>query len=187
MFAHARPARPGDYCVLLAADSDLPRLHARLAQLQRRCGGHRAEPVHLTCQRFVAPPEALEEFLSLFRPITLACARIIVEANSLVKWQAPGRRDRSLRWGITLTPALRAFAAMSEQVLVAAGGAPLYTSGWLPSLVTALEGIEDISFDPNQLTTDTFPYELFEARRVLVTRIAGAGEYVVEHELVLGS
>jgi len=187
MFSHTRPARPGDYCVLLAADAGEPRLRERLARLQRRCGGRAVEPVHLTCQRFVAPPEALEEYLSLIRPIVLACARISVEATSLVKWQAPGRHERNLRWGIALTAPLRAFAAMTERVLVAAGGVPLYASGWLPSLVTALEGIDDISYDPNQLTTETFPFELFEAQRVLVTRIAGDNEYALEQELVLGS
>jgi hypothetical protein len=121
------------------------------------------------------------------RAISLACDPIPVIATALIKWHPGGRSERNLRWGIALTPAVHTFGSMLERVLAASGAMQLYIAGWQPTMATALEGIDDISFDPNQLSPEPFPYELFVARRVLITRILGGENYQTEFDLSLGA
>ena len=187
MQTHLRPAKPGDLCLLVAPDDDgLSSLRQRQFYLQRLFGGQPYEFVHLTCQRFVAPDESLPELQQQLRAQLPSVAPFSIIATSLVNWKSVYTQAQELRWGIALSRDVRNFASVIENILHASGAMPLYVSGWHPTLVTALVGIDYISRDPNIIADVSFPFSLFSARRVLISRITDVvGEYETVDSILL--
>lgn len=83
-----------------------------------------------------------------------------------------------LRWEIGKTEILRDFLRRLEMACVAAGIAPHYpySSGWMPSTLTALEAVEASDTQPNLDRLD-FPQRLFTGSRLTFSRIVASGQF----------
>jgi hypothetical protein len=181
MQTHLRPAQPGDICVLLApsADETAHVVRPRQRYLQTLFGGRPTEFVHLTCQRFIIQDELMPTVAQQLRTQTAAVQPLSILATSLVPWNSRNQQLRVLRWSIALTRDLRRMAALIADVLAKTGAAPLYVSGWQPTLITALEGINELTVDPNFLADQSFPFPLFLAEQVVLSKIKAIGEYEI--------
>ncbi|MCP4541418.1 MAG: hypothetical protein GY832_30175 [Chloroflexi bacterium] len=177
-----RTARPGDICVLLEPVGDeITKLRQLQMSLQSLYGGRLHERVHLTCQRFELQDEQglsdivqhLEINLATIRPFPLT-------ANSLAQIKSQFWRTRLLRWRIRVTDDVRRFAQLVEEGLIAAGTSPHFShaSGWVPTLITALEAILKVDFE-HRPTDTTFPQYLFTGRQVVLSRIAGRRQFEI--------
>ena len=178
---HVRPAKFGDICVLLEpiAKDEIIYLRQRQMPLQALFGGSPIENVHLSCQRFEAQDERLLQGLVQNLNSALSAVQpFALTALGLETLYAQVRQTNILKWRIQVTPDLQRFIESVENVLIATGITPLYTSGWVPSLVSALKGVPEINLNsvPN---TIAFPYHLFTAHKVVLSRIDGPNEFEV--------
>jgi hypothetical protein len=189
MQTHLRPARPGDICVLLApsAEETLQVVRPRQLYLQRLFGGEVADFVHLTCQRFLIQDEWLPNVVQQLRTQGATIQPFSMVATSLVQWRAGAGHGRSLRWGIALTRDLRRVGALISGVLAKTGAAPLYAAGWHSTMVIALEDINELTIDPNFLADQSFPFPLFMAQQLVLTRIKAIGQYETLDTIPLGA
>jgi hypothetical protein len=178
-----RTARPGDICVLLVPGQDeADRLQRMQTSLQLVFGGAPHQPVHLTCQRFDMAHDHpvsdiiqyLEARLATVRPVPLVAVSMIQIEHRF--WQS-----RLLRWRIRVTDRLQHLVTAIEDGLVAARIAPHYPrdSGWMPTLVTALEGVLPEEEPERRLSEEVFPLHLFTGRRVVLSRILGHREFEI--------
>jgi hypothetical protein len=176
---HVRPARPGDCCVLLEPTQaeELDRLRQRQLALQATFGGTPIERVHLTCQRFAyrdeqrlqAFQERLSNVLAGVRPLSLT-------ALSLQTLPATVRRTSLLKWRVEVTQDVRWLVALVEGCLVDVGIEPLYTSGFVASLVSALKGVPEL--EAEQLAGyGGFPVHLFTGQQIELSRICGSNTF----------
>jgi len=177
-----RTAQPGDVCVLLEpAEEEIAELRQRQTALQARFGGRPHERVHLTCQRFELPDEALPlGLVQHLRRALVAVRPFPIVAVSLVQCYHSFWGSCLLRWCIQYPKDLRRFGLIVEDALIAAGVTPHFSvaSGWEPTLVTALEAIPEMDLDrhPGSIS---FPHHLFVVQRVVLSRIRGRGEFEI--------
>jgi hypothetical protein len=185
-----RTAQPGDVCVLLEpAEEEVADLRQRQVALQARFGGRPHERVHLTCQRFELPDgRLLPDLIRHLRRALVAVRPFLIVAVSLVEAYHRFWGSRLLRWCIQGSDDLRRFEGIVEDALVAAGVRPHFsvTSGWEPTLVTALEAIPEVDLDrhPGDVS---LPHHLFVARQVVLSRIKGRREFEILETIELGS
>jgi hypothetical protein len=162
----------------------MPRLRALQRALQKQFGGRPQERIHLTCQRFDDQDartlrrlkEALQHELADIDPprIIATSARFITHDF----WQMT-----MLRWEIDKTEILRDFLRRLEMACAAAGIAPHYpySSGWMPSTLTALEAVEASDTQPNLGHLD-FPQRLFTGSRLTFSRIVASRQFhILDH------
>jgi hypothetical protein len=184
-----RTAQPGDVCLLLEpAEEEIDELRQRQVGLQARFGGRLHERVHLTCQRFELPDEGLlPGLIQHLRRALVAVRPFPIVVVSLVQSYHPFWDSRLLRWRIQYPDDLGRFGLIVEDALDAAGITPHFSvrSGWKPTLVTALEAIPEVNLDrhPGGIS---FPHHLFVARRVVLSRIRGRGEFEILETVQLG-
>lgn len=183
---HVRPAQIGDVCVLLEPTDahEIDRLRQRQVALQARFGGQPIKHVHLSCQRFACQDEGLlgafvqnlSRALADLEPFPLTAVALRPHYTSI-------RQTNILKWEIRVTQELEGFVASVEQALLAAGIAPLFRSGFVSSLVSALKDIPE----PGQsdLTSEVLPQHLFAAGQVVLSRIHGPNAFEVLVELRL--
>jgi hypothetical protein len=163
--------------VLLLPDQDeADRLRQMQASLRSVFGGTPHEPVHLTCQRFAMVDEHalrdiihhLEARLALVPPVPVIAASVAEMEHRF--WQS-----RLLRWRIQVTAEVRHLVKSIEDGLVAARVTPHFPcdSGWVPTRVTALEGISLGRNLHRRLSEDPFPLHLFTGRQVILSSIVG--------------
>jgi hypothetical protein len=185
-----RTAQPGDVCLLLEpGEEEITELRQRQVDLQARFGGRAHERVHLTCQRFELPDDALlpglirrlRRALVAFRPFPIVAVSLVQSCHRF--WGS-----RLLRWRIRGSNELRRFGIMVEDTLVAVGVRPHFAvaSGWEPTVVTALEAIAEVDLD-GHLGHMPFPHHLFVARRAVLSRIRGRGEFEILETIRLNS
>lgn len=98
-------------------------------------------------------------------------------AVSLVQFYSPFWETTLLRWSVQSTDALRHCQAVVENMLMSLGITPHYPSD-RSALVTALEGIPEVSLD-HHLRGMVFPHHLFVVREVVLSRIKGKREFDV--------
>ena len=195
MQTEPRRARPGDVCVLLEpAEDEIPSLRQLQMSLQTLFGGRPHERVHLTCQRFELREERLwPDIVQHLRTHLAAIQPFPITADSLVLFESRFWQSRLLRWRIQVTPDVRRFTRLVENGLVAAHVAPPRLlrpvtgssvgtlhfsppSGWVPTLVTALEAIPRANLD-RHLSEIAFPQHLFTGRQVVVSKIIGERQF----------
>jgi hypothetical protein len=86
------------------------------------------------------------------------------------------RQTNILKWSIKVTWEVRQFVALVERTLVAVGIEPLYTTGFVASLITALKDVRAV--DDDQLAgVGGFPHHLFTGEQVELSRICGHNEF----------
>lgn len=177
METRQRTARPGDVCVLLEpGEKEVPKIREIQTSLQALLDGYPHERVHLTCQRF-----SLEEGALLAAAIDQIGVRVAslspvsVTADGFVIVESPFWQSRLLRWRIQVTEDLRRLVTAVEGGLAAAGVRPHFPSavGWMPTLVTALEGFPMREDTDDRLRAQAFPEYLFTGRQVVLSRIVG--------------
>jgi hypothetical protein len=177
-----RTARPGDICVLLEpAEDEITELRQLQMSLQSLYGGRLHERVHLTCQRFeLGDGQVLPDIVQRLGDSIAALQPFHITASSLVEMEHPFWQTRLLRWRIQVTDDVRRFVQLVERGLVAGGVRPhfSYTSGWVPTLVTALEAIPklDLEHPPAGIP---FPQYLFTGRQVRLSKIVGRRQFEI--------
>lgn len=183
MSSKQRTARSGDVCVLLVPDQgEADRLHRMQASLRSVFGGTPHEPVHLTCQRFeMAYDHALPDIIHHLEARLAIVPPVSVIATAVVQMEHPFWQSRLLRWRIRVTAEVRHLIESIEDGLVAARVAPHFPrdSGWVPTLVTALEGISLEENLNRRLSEDPFPLHLFAGRWVVLSSILGQREFEI--------
>jgi hypothetical protein len=185
-----RTAQPGDVCVLLEpAEGEIDELRQRQVALQARFGGRPHERVHLTCQRFELPDEGLLlGLIEHLRRALVAVRSFPIVAVSLVQSYHRFWGSRLLRWRIQASGELRRLGIIVEDTLVDVGIRPHFAvaSGWVPTVVTALEAIPEVDLD-RQPQGVSFPHHLFVVRRVVLSRIRTRGEFEILDTIRLDS
>jgi hypothetical protein len=183
MTSRQRTARPGDVCVLLVPGPDeVERLQQMQASLQSVFGGTPHQPVHLTCQRFeMAHDDPLPDIVQHLKARLGVVPPVSVIADSVVRVEHPFWRSSLLRWRIRVTDEVRHLVKTIEAGLVAARITPHFPlgSGWVPTLVTALEGIPPGKDLDRHLGEDPFPLDLFTGRWVVLSRILEQREFEI--------
>lgn len=178
-----RTARPGDVCVLLVPGRDeADRLQRMQASLQLVFGGAPHEPVHLTCQRFdMVHDHPVSDIIQNLEGRLAAVPPVPVVAASMIQVEHPFWQSRLLRWRITVTDRVQCLIKAIEDGLVAASIDPHFPrdSGWMPTLVTALEGILPGEDPERRLSKEVFPLHLFTGRRVVLSRILSHREFEI--------
>ena len=172
-FTFTRPARPGDYCVLLAsADGPgLIRLRRYQEVLQSVYGGRPSEPVHLTCNRFERGASArISTFINTLAARLTHFQNFPVVPQSYLPQFSPSRNINILKWKVSSSDDLVKIHAIIEASIAEAGHVSMYPPGWLSTLVTALEDIK--VFTPDKSTIDlTLPHPLFIAGEIIISRV----------------
>ncbi|MEA3377835.1 MAG: hypothetical protein U9R72_16730 [Chloroflexota bacterium] len=169
-----RAARPGDVCVLVEpTGDDVVELRHQQRELQRVFGGRIHEPVHLTVQRFRLGHGRPRQDLVGYLLAELGALRpFSVVAVSLAQMEHPFWESQLIRWRVPATADLRAFCGAVEGLLVEKEIVPHFPleRGWEPRYVTALEetGAGELDRCREELR---FPCRLFEAQRVVLSRI----------------
>jgi hypothetical protein len=180
-------AQPGDICLLLVPDSqELERLREHLLNLQAAYGGEIVENLHVTCQRFRPDNAAhlahitagLVSELSSVKPFSLTPGSVITFRSEF--WQSS-----VARWAVQTSPAWKSFLYGIDRILLEMSCAPHYPADKIPTC-TALE---DISMDEtaHEKPKLVLPEALFEARKVLFSRIDGPGKFTIQKVAYLGT
>jgi hypothetical protein len=183
---HVRPAQIGDICVLLEPTDahEIKQLRQRLVALQARFGGQPIEHFHLTCQRFACREQGLlGAFVQNLSGALANLEPFPLTALALRPHYVFVRQTNVLKWEIRVTQDLAAFVASVEGALLAEGITPLYRSGFVSSLVTALKDVPEPGL--GDLTAEVFPQQLFTAGRVVLSRIHGPNAFEVLADLRL--
>lgn len=149
--------------------------HLRRLQrsLQERFGGRPQQRVHLTCQRIDAQnAETLRRLQERLRRDLAGIEPPHITATSVILLEHDFWQMTLLRWQIEKTAALRAFLGQLEAACIAVSIVPhyLYSSGWIPSNLTALEEI-DATTAQATVQRLQFPQHLFTASQVTISRI----------------
>lgn len=186
----SRVAEPGDICILLEPTEDeIADVRELQLSLQSLFGGHPHERVHLTCQRFELPdPARLTDVIHRLRSSLLPVQPIPIVAISFVQMESRFWGSRLLRWLIQGSSDLQRFGRLVEASLVTTGAFPhfRYTSGWEPTLVTALEEIPGLN--PSDILDNiVFPQFLFTARQAVLSRIVGRRQFEILDTIQLSS
>jgi hypothetical protein len=116
--------------------------------------------------------QQLEAKLVVVPPVPVVAASMIQVEHRF--WQS-----RLLRWRIRVTDRVQHLVKAIEDGLVAARIDPHFPhdSGWMPTLVTALEGILPGEDPERRLNEEVFPLHLFTGQRVVLSRIMGHREF----------
>jgi hypothetical protein len=149
--------------------------------LQSLFGGRLHERVHLTCQRFELQEERLlPGVVARLRTNLAAIQPFPITASSLIQIPHSFWQSRLLRWRIQVTSDVRRLAQSVEDGLVAVGVNPHfpYTSGWVPTRVTALEAVPEVDLD-RYLSDMPFPQHLFTGRQVVLSKIVGWRQFEI--------
>jgi hypothetical protein len=181
-----RTARQGDLCILLGAKAqELHTLQKQQAELRSLLGGHIVRPVHLTLQRFeITQNFSLVDLKNHLNTALHGIQPFPVTALSFVPIHSDFRQLNLLKWRIEVTPALTHLSALIEKALVTYNANLLYPSGWISSLVTALEGIPTLELD-HQLTQIRFPHTLFTACKIGISQVISPEEFNLLAEIQL--
>ncbi len=189
-----RPAKEDDICILLYTSNleEIAHMRGSQAILQGILGGRIVTPVHLTSHRFEAQDpkvvgmllQDLADKLERFRPFPIT-------ALSYVPLYSTFREVNLLKWRIRTNVELYEFTTKVNSVLEAIGIQSIYPSGWVSSLVTALEDIPEIIYDRHELNQslqvakEPFPRHLFTANEVALSRVKGPEEYEILEKITL--
>jgi hypothetical protein len=171
------PTRRGSLFILLAPTALSVETENHQQALQALFGGTITAPVHFTCQRFMFPEEAgLQRFMAGLKARLAESLPIPVSAYAVVPLYSQFRRGRVLKWRITISPALEAFASAVAGELSASGGLSLYPPGWRSTLITALDCIDSLDVEGKDAGL-LYPQPLFVGDQVLLSRFIGLGRY----------
>jgi hypothetical protein len=179
---HVRPAEIGDICVLLepSDSAEIQLLRQRQTALQKGFGGNPINRIHLTCQRFAGQEERqITNFTDHLRCALQTSTAFQLTALSLYTLYVPVRQSNILKWNIAVTRDLTRFVALVEKTVRQSGIQPLYRTGFVSTLVAALK---DIAQDmvPRLLSLyDEFPFTLFTASQVSLSRIDGPDQFEI--------
>lgn len=172
-FSFTRPARPGDYCVLLASAGGPAQVRLRHYQevLQSVYGGRPSEPVHLTCNRFERGPSSrISTFVNVLASNLTHFQTFPIVPQSYLPQFSPFRNINILKWKVYSSDQLLKIHAIIEASIAEAGHVSMYPPGWLSTLVTALEDIKVFTPETNSVDL-TLPHPLFIAGEIIISRV----------------
>jgi 2'-5' RNA ligase len=172
----SRRAQAGDVCILLSAAPDTNGFRAQQQRLQAAFGGTLTNELHLTCQRVDPRPERLSELQSMLARLAGDFRTMPITATSVVPFYSRFRKIHVLKVGIELTAELLRFSVRLESALSGLGLPSLYRRGSQSSLVTVLEGVRDAAL-PVAWSDVQLPTHLYDARRIVLSRIRGIEDY----------
>jgi 2'-5' RNA ligase len=179
---HIRPAEIGDICVLLepSDSAEIQQLRQRQAALKKDFGGSPINRIHLTCQRFAGQDERqITEFTDQLRKAGQDRVPFQLTALSLYTLYVPVRESNILKWNIAITKDLTRFVAQIEKTVRQSGIQPLYRTGFVSTLVAALKDIPE-DLDPRFSSSyDEFPFSLFTASQMSLSRIDGPDQFEI--------
>jgi hypothetical protein len=176
---HVRPAELGDICLLLepAGEEGIVQLQQYQRSLQANFGGTPIERIHLTCQRFATQDKLkLKNFEKGLERIAAGMKPLPLTAVSLQTLYLPIRQTNILKWQIDLTDELRQFVSAIEQALVEVKIKPLYRTGFVSSLLTALKEVPVVAEDKLD-EYGGFPHHLYSGERIVLSQICGPNEF----------
>lgn len=178
----ARPARAGDVCVLFLSSLSTGSRPPELERLHRAVGGHHVRPLHLTLERCASEGRttelisALEEIRPALMPVS------ITATGALPPFESGFYGGNILKLAVSASDDLCADLALVRAALRSAGFRSVHPDDhW--QTVTVLEGIDGPSLSEDAIT---FPFELFRADRLVVSRIETDWSYQNLYELDLG-
>jgi hypothetical protein len=178
---HTRPAQVGDLCVLLEpTPGGYSPGQERQQDLQLRFGGTLIERLHLTCQRFdCQDPQTLKACLAGLKKVVADTEQFALQAIGLETLYVPVRETNILKWEVEVHHTLRHFVAEIRRALLLQGIEPHYVADFVPNLVAALKDVPEVSEE--RLAQEVgLPYSLFDTGQLVVSRIHGPNEFVIE-------
>ena len=168
--AEARPARVGDYYLLLVPTDTAVTL-AWQRPLQRRFGGQVTDPVHVSLQRFVGKDEVRVRHLAdTLKSSLLPYPPIPINGRVLFPLYSQFRREYILKCEAERPYSLVHLTRTINQILIRFKMETTFATA--STWITVLEGIDDMDAD-----YIAFPQPLFTATRLLCSQIVGTGRY----------
>jgi len=164
-------AQTGDICALLIPSyGESIALKSRLKDLHKRYGGEIASPLHLTCQRFRATTEQLEQLKPRLIRLATATPPLPLMGQNLEPFYSTFRQQEILKCRITPTEKLVHFVTKLSEELEDLGIDPHFP--WVSELVTLFEDIQ-----VGLLRKEDYPQRLFWGQRLVLTQIKAPGRY----------
>lgn len=164
-------AQTGDICALLIPSyAESIALKSRLKDLHQRYGGEIASPLHLTCQRFRASEEQLEQLKPKLIRLATRTQPIPLLGQNLEPFYSTFRQQEILKCRISPTDSLISFVTKLSKELEDLSIEPHFP--WVSELVTLFE---DIHVD--LLRKEDYPTRLFWGQRLVLTQIKAPGRY----------
>ena len=164
-------AQVGDLCILLVPTyGQSPVIRTQLADLQRQFGGEIVAPLHVTCQRFNATDEQLEDLKPHLTALCERSAPVHVRGKRLEPFYSTFRAQEILKCHVEPSRDLKEFIKGVQAATEAVDIEGHYSFENI--LITLLEGVKI-----NHLNVFTFRRKLFIGQRLLVTRIKSPGHY----------
>ena len=172
----ARPSVAGDICVLLAPSGPVSGLGAAfIDQLHADLGGERVEPLHVTVDR-VATTDAA----TLIRAVRETAHRLRpapVRVDRLYFLPSQSRGPEIVKLEVAPDSVLDEDVNELLEALRGCGLPSLYPQDRAKPTITALQRVtrrDSVEPDVSEL-----PLDLFVAKRVIVSRIAGIARYEI--------
>jgi len=120
----------------------------------------------------------MENFIQDLKRALVVVEPFSFTALSLQTLYVPVMQTNILKWRIQMTQDLQRFVTLVEQTLVARGIIPLYTSGFVSSLIAVLKDVPEPSSD-SLSNYDAFYHHLFIAGKAVLSKIVGPNEFEI--------
>jgi hypothetical protein len=176
-YKYLRAAQAGDVCILLLpTEQELARLREYQSRLQAVFGGHIAEHVHVTCQRF--KPDHPEQIWQIVNKLSDELAMVEpfpLMVDSTVTLNSEFWQSCLARWQVRETAEWQLLNSGIRRVLKALACQPHYHGDKMPTC-SALEQIP-VGSRQSDLLGVSCPELLFEARQVIITQIDSPGVF----------
>jgi len=176
-----RPTRTGDICVLLepSDQAELKQIRQYQNALQANFGGEPAEVIHLTCQRYeIHKKDQLNSLVEYLLKSRNEIRSFPISAVSLSALHEEYRDINILKWCVQVTDDLMRFLAFIENGLLKSGILPLQKSWFVPTLITALVGIDDLNIE-SKIEGLKFPQYLYCASQFQLSKICAPSEFEI--------
>lgn len=171
-----RAAKAGDICVLLMPEkAELINLRRVQETLAQTFDGWIVPEVHITCQRF--NPEGIENIKGMLPAIAERIAKLKsfpIYSDGLTQLLAQFWQTHVLRWKVQETPAWNKFVEGLDQAL-RESGLDLHYPHDKPFTCSALDLINPVQLE--YAPQMTYPRYLFNARKVVFSRILGLNDF----------
>jgi hypothetical protein len=171
-----RSARAGDICVLLMPEKEeMAELRRAQEALAQAFSGWVSPEVTIACQRF-DPPEnhSIEEVVMRLRNVVSRMPAFPIYALELTQFLAPFWQAYVLRWEVQQTDAFTQFIQQLDEALVENGLEPHYPHD-TPFTCSCIDLITPVKME--YAPKESYPKLLFNARRVVFSKVLGLNDF----------